>query len=139
MCPGGANLTTNGLIFAVDLAKQPPTALTMFSSTTWQPVSDTTLSVIGGALYYAVAANQYLVTPDLYSPVLCPTASFSLLVWVFIQSAVTGVLLSETGQAGPNPTGTGFHYSQLEMGSNNAISAGMWGSLLGPFLNLHVS
>jgi hypothetical protein len=127
MCPGSANLTTSGLIFSIDTAVQLQAALTLYNNTAWVPVSDTTLPVIGGAMYYPVTANKYFVTPNLYSPTLCPTASFSLLMWVFIQSTVTtGVLLSETGQDGPNPTAGGYHYSQLEMGSNNVISAGMW-------------
>jgi hypothetical protein len=140
MCPGSANLTTSGLIFAVDTATQLQAALTLYNNTAWEPVSDETVPVIGGAMYYPLTTNRYFVTPNLYSPTLCPTASFSLLMWVFIQSTVTtGVLVSETGQDGPNPSAWGYHYSQMEMGSNNVIRAGMWSNglfiLTGPRLS----
>ena len=113
-------------ILSVRLAAQSPCAITISASpsTSICPGQSVTLTAYnpastGNAVALNASANQYIITPDLFSKF--PNNSMTVEFW--FKATAAGVLLDELGQTTIN---SNWHDTQLEILSNGAVVGRVW-------------
>jgi hypothetical protein len=111
---------------AIRLSAQNPCAITISASPSASvcPGESVTLTAYnpastGNAVALNASANQYIITPDLFSKF--PNNSMTVEFW--FKATAAGVLLDELGQTTIN---SNWHDTQLEILSNGAVVGRVW-------------